>query len=172
MCRSSGPLSRAGLGCSHTRQTRPCRGCKLRSSSRHCQSPANLESTSTSSLAARPYAHCHRFETGCANFVFWFHCCLLSVSVLLVHVRHIVFGFHICMKLKRYIMKHDYLYVTPLQNQGLVRALLLRAQVCLYGFCEILRRSVAQISKSSYTKLSDVTVRNFDYARYHKPTTR
>ena len=33
--------------------------------------------------------------------------------------------------------KHDYLYVTPLQNQGLVRALLLRAQVCLYGFCDL-----------------------------------
>ena len=43
------------------------------------------------------------------------------------------------MKLKHYIMKHDgtnYLYVTPLQNQGLVLALLLRAQVCLYGFCD------------------------------------
>ena len=43
------------------------------------------------------------------------------------------------MKLKHYIMKHDgtnYLYITPLQNQGLVLALLLRAQVCLYGFCD------------------------------------
>eukprot|EP01048_Picozoa_sp_COSAG05_P032089 COSAG05_NODE_12093_length_483_cov_1.851562_1_plen_120_part_01 len=29
----------------------------------------------------------------------------------------------------------NYLYVTSLQNQGLVLALLLRAQVCLYGFC-------------------------------------
>ena len=27
----------------------------------------------------------------------------------------------------------------PLQNQGLVLALLLRAQVCLYGFCDPLR---------------------------------
>ena len=37
-------------------------------------------------------------------------------------------------------MKHDstnYLYVTPLQNQGLVLALLLRAQVCLYGFGDL-----------------------------------
>eukprot|EP01048_Picozoa_sp_COSAG05_P009822 COSAG05_NODE_829_length_7100_cov_62.147408_5_plen_53_part_00 len=43
------------------------------------------------------------------------------------------------MKLKHYIMQHDsanYLYVTSLQNQGLVLALLLRAQVCLYGFCD------------------------------------
>ena len=43
------------------------------------------------------------------------------------------------MKLKHYIMRHDsanYLYVKPLQNQGLVLALLLRAQVCLYGFCD------------------------------------
>ena len=51
-----------------------------------------------------------------------------SVSVLYVR-----------MKLKHYIMKHDstnYLYITPLQNQGLVLALLLRAQVCLYGFCD------------------------------------
>ena len=48
--------------------------------------------------------------------------------------------FCIRMKLKHYIMKHDstnYLYVTPLQNQGLVLALLLRAQVCLYGFCDL-----------------------------------
>ena len=30
----------------------------------------------------------------------------------------------------------NYLYVTPLQNQGLVLALLLWAQVCLYGFCD------------------------------------
>ena len=43
------------------------------------------------------------------------------------------------MKLKHFIMKHDgtnYWYITPLQNQGLVLALLLRAQVCLYGFCD------------------------------------
>ena len=39
-----------------------------------------------------------RFETGCANFgagVFWFHC-----SVLVCY--DIVFGFHICMKLKHF----------------------------------------------------------------------
>ena len=44
------------------------------------------------------------------------------------------------MKLKHYIMKHDgtnYLYIKPLQNQGLVLALLLRAQVCLYGFRDL-----------------------------------
>ena len=52
------------------------------------------------------------------------------------------------MKLKHYIMKHDgtnYLYVTPLQNQGLVLALLLRAQVCLYGFCDIVHKTLLQL---------------------------
>ena len=51
----------------------------------------------------------------------------------------VVSQFCIRMKLKHYIMRHDstnYLYVKPLQNQGLVLAPLLRAQVCLYGFCD------------------------------------
>ena len=62
----------------------------------------------------------------------------------------------VSMKLKHYIMKHDsanYLYVTSLQNQGLVLALLLRAQVCLYGFCDQAQHlhGIVRVNYGTYT---------------------